>query len=267
MSIKRTWKKYRYLVSSNIQGFIKQLKHRTITRISFSTNLDDYQKSISLPYNQLPYPTPWSKIYPYQKLFVEIGFGHGENIIYLSQKYPKNLYVGLEWANRFFKLARDKSQRLKLNNLKLIRTEAYSALQNLFASKSLDGIYLLFPDPWHKTRHHKRRPITAKNLQNMLKKLKTGGFILIVTDWEEYFIFINEQMNELTDEPRQKLTNERINQLTDEETEELTAKQMSIKRGQNFKPEKFGLIKSHYFKKWQRKGRKNWWVRMEKELD
>ncbi len=59
-------------------------------------------------------------------------------------------------------------------------------IENTLQHIPLAGIHTFYPDPWHKKRHHKRRPIQAPFIAKLLPKLKTGGYIHLATDWEEY---------------------------------------------------------------------------------
>ena len=73
-----------------------------------------------------------------------------------------------------------------LYNLKITNFDAVEFLENNVNDISLDGISLFFPDPWPKKKHHKRRILNAKFLDLLSKKIKSGGFVKIATDWENY---------------------------------------------------------------------------------
>jgi tRNA (guanine-N7-)-methyltransferase len=74
---------------------------------------------------------------------------------------------------------------------------------------SLDGVHIFFPDPWHKTRHHKRRLIQNEFVQLLISRLKTGGYIHLATDWQHYaeqmLLVLNRQTN-LQNQSTQKVT-------------------------------------------------------------
>jgi tRNA (guanine-N7-)-methyltransferase len=59
-------------------------------------------------------------------------------------------------------------------------------LRDMLGEATLDGAHIFFPDPWHKTRHHKRRLIQAPFIAQLAHKLKPGGYIHVATDWAEY---------------------------------------------------------------------------------
>ena len=65
--------------------------------------------------------------------------------------------------------------------------------EKMIANRSLDGIHIFFPDPWHKKRHNKRRLIKADFLNKLALKLKEQAYIHIATDWEEYAHWILDE--------------------------------------------------------------------------
>jgi tRNA (guanine-N7-)-methyltransferase len=75
---------------------------------------------------------------------------------------------------------------LQLSNLRLIQHDAVEVLEHMITKESLDGVHIFFPDPWHKTRHHKRRLLQKDFLTLLVSRLKTGGYIHLATDWQHY---------------------------------------------------------------------------------
>lgn len=119
------------------------------------------------------------------KIFFEIGFGGGEHLAHRAEENPEKLFIGCEvYKDGVFKLARQIKEK-NLTNIRIFSEDARELLENL-PSKSLDGIYLLFPDPWPKARHHKRRIVTLDMLQLIAKKLKKNGKFNFATDHEDY---------------------------------------------------------------------------------
>ncbi|MDR2538806.1 MAG: tRNA (guanosine(46)-N7)-methyltransferase TrmB [Bifidobacteriaceae bacterium] len=116
---------------------------------------------------------------------LEIGVGNGENIVYAAEKYPNCQFLGLEvyrpgLANTLLKL-----KHKPLQNLKLMDIDAIDALEH-FAVHSLREIWIYFPDPWPKKRHHKRRLINSGFLELCSKTLRPAGIMRIATDWLDY---------------------------------------------------------------------------------
>ena len=80
-----------------------------------------------------------------------------------------------------------------VDNIRVYCDDAVEVLQACIPDESLDGIQIYFPDPWHKTRHHKRRLIQTAFVATLIAKLKQGGTLHLATDWENYA----EQMMEV----------------------------------------------------------------------
>jgi tRNA (guanine-N7-)-methyltransferase len=176
-------------------------------------------------YYELPFPIHWQNIAQGRKLIVEIGSGHGEVLVY--NKRDESIAVGFETKTRFFKLSKRKIRNR--SDVYIYQADAYQASQLLFEKKSIDTLLILFPDPWHKKKHNKRRPITANYLRKITQNLKNTGTILIASDWPDYVLFIDNELKKVTD----IYTIEKV----------------------PYTPEKFGLPSTHYYQKWQRKGR------------
>jgi len=117
---------------------------------------------------------------------LEIGFGNGENLAALAQTHRERDYIGVEvhrpGVGRLL-LAADAGS---LTNLKIICHDAVEVLAEQLAAQSLDEILILFPDPWPKKRHHKRRLIQAPFVDLAASRLKPGGILRLATDWEHY---------------------------------------------------------------------------------
>lgn len=220
--INRIFNKYLYITKSRVRSIIKKCV-KLISTIGF-----DYSQSISVTdYYLLPHPVNWRKLFPYKNLYVEIGTGHGEMIEFLSKRTKEDLYVGFEITKKYSQKTARRIADIK--NGYVFCTEAYSAILNLFSKNSISGVYVLFPDPWHKKRHHKRRPLTAEWLEKIGKKISAGGFILFATDWEEYYDYVLEQF---------KVVDEIY-------TIEVGA----------YLPKELGLTETHYYLKWLKQGK------------
>jgi tRNA (guanine-N7-)-methyltransferase len=117
---------------------------------------------------------------------VEIGFGMGHATWQIAKNNPKNDYLGVEvhlpGVGALLMQMRDND----VGNLRLIRHDAVEVLRNMLADDSISGFHIYFPDPWHKKRHHKRRIIQSEFVNLLCQKLKSGGYIHLATDWEEY---------------------------------------------------------------------------------
>ena len=121
-----------------------------------------------------------------RKKYLEIGFGMGEHLFNQIVLNSANLYIGVEvYLNgiaNFLKLV-TKSQ----NDNFLIWPDDLDMILKDIPNHSLEGVYILFPDPWHKRRYMKKRLINKERLELLKSKLKIGGFIAFASDIEDYF--------------------------------------------------------------------------------
>lgn len=117
---------------------------------------------------------------------LEIGFGNGDNLAALAAAHPERDYLGVEvhrpGVGRLLQHARD----AQLGNLRVIAHDAVEVLTHSIAPGALDEILILFPDPWHKARHHKRRLVQAPFVALLASRLAPGGRLSLATDWTPY---------------------------------------------------------------------------------
>ena len=129
------------------------------------------------------------------KKILEIGFGMGESTAKIAQSLPDCDFLAVEvhtpGVGSLLKLI----EELSLTNIRIIQHDVVDVLQNMIADNSLDGVHIFFPDPWHKKRHHKRRLIQAEFVKLLCSKLKTGGYLHVATDWQEYAEWVLEVLN------------------------------------------------------------------------
>lgn len=119
-------------------------------------------------------------------IIVEIGFGKGNTFIETAIKHPENNYIGIEVYNKGIAHVIVEAEEKNLSNVKVFQADALEVLKQMIPDNSLDAIYLFFPDPWHKKRHHKRRIVQKLFLELIHSKLKLGGIFHAATDWENY---------------------------------------------------------------------------------
>ena len=133
------------------------------------------------------------KMLSYEKLFgnsnpvvIEIGFGMGDTTAEVAIRRPEFNYIGIEvFLHGFVNLLNELGQR-NIENVRLIRFNAVDVLNHMIPDGSAEGFHIFFPDPWQKKRHHKRRLMNPEFIHLLSTKLKVGGYIYMVTDWEEY---------------------------------------------------------------------------------
>ena len=118
---------------------------------------------------------------------IEIGSGKGTFLLGQAQTQPGDNFLGIEWARKYYRYAVDRIGRWGLTNVRIMRTDAAGFLADSVPDGSVDFFHIYFPDPWPKKRHHKRRFICSANLEHLIRCLKTGGQLRIVTDHADYF--------------------------------------------------------------------------------
>ena len=127
----------------------------------------------------------------YAKLAVEIGFGGGEHLLAQAAHNSDTLFIGCEpFINGVAKcLAGIDQQQLK--NIRLFARDARELLEAM-PDACVDSAFILFPDPWPKARHNKRRLVNAETLQMLARIQKKGGRLLVATDHIDYSLWIEE---------------------------------------------------------------------------
>lgn len=119
-------------------------------------------------------------------LIIDIGFGNGDLLVSLANQYSQTQFVGIEVYDAGIGHCLKLIAENNLKNLKIINGDAVEVLKFGMADASISEINLLFPDPWPKKRHHKRRIINDGFIQLISKKLMPNGLVNISTDWENY---------------------------------------------------------------------------------
>jgi tRNA (guanine-N7-)-methyltransferase len=117
---------------------------------------------------------------------LEIGFGMGDATSTIAAAHPQNDYLALEVHSPGVGSLLKQIEEKSLNNIRIIQHDAVEVLRDMLVENSLDGVHIFFPDPWHKSRHHKRRLIQAPFIAQLTTKLKPGGYIHVATDWQDY---------------------------------------------------------------------------------
>ena len=117
---------------------------------------------------------------------LEIGSGMGEATAQIALNNLDTGYVAVEMHKPGLAALLLLIMEKQITNIKMIREDATYLLANFIPDGSLDGIHLLFPDPWPKNRQHKRRIVQDDFIELIVRKLKPKAFIHIATDWQPY---------------------------------------------------------------------------------
>ena len=136
-------------------------------------------------------------------VILEIGFGNGASLAEMANRNPQQNYLGIEvHSPGVGRLLLDIEER-GLSNLRVMRHDAVELLESGIAPASLSGVYLFFPDPWHKKKHHKRRILQPSMVQLLSQAIRPSGIFHAATDWEHYA----EQMLEVLSEAQEQFEN------------------------------------------------------------
>ena len=117
---------------------------------------------------------------------LEIGIGMGDALVEMAQADPASNYLGIDVHRPGLGSVMQKAHARGLKNLRVMSADAITVLQKNLPDASLEAVYLFFPDPWPKRRHHKRRIVNATFAESIRRVLKPGGHFHMATDWEEY---------------------------------------------------------------------------------
>lgn len=123
---------------------------------------------------------------PDRTLILEVGFGMGAATAELASAFPQTNFLGIEVYKPGVGKLLSRLEEGGCENVRVIHDDAILVVERMIPEYSLDGIHLFFPDPWPKTRHHKRRIARPAVASMMARRLKAGGYLYMVTDWEEY---------------------------------------------------------------------------------
>ena len=129
----------------------------------------------------------------YSSVTLEIGIGNGDALIQMATADPASLFLGIEVHEPGIGRCLNHIHQLQLPNVRLIMHDAIEVMQTMLPANCCDRVMLLFPDPWPKKRHHKRRLVNETFRNLVVDCLKSGGIVHIATDWQDYAEWIAEQ--------------------------------------------------------------------------
>lgn len=118
-------------------------------------------------------------------LWLEIGFGGGEHLVHQAQTYPDVGIIGAEPYINGVAMLLGKIRAAKVDNLKVHAGDARD-LFDVIPKASVERAFLLYPDPWPKKRHHRRRFVTPEHLEPLADVMKPGAMLRVATDIPDY---------------------------------------------------------------------------------
>ena len=126
-------------------------------------------------------------------VWLEIGFGGGEHLAEQAARNPEALLIGAEpFLNGVASAVRHIDER-GLANVRLHAGDARELVEAL-PENVVNRVFILFPDPWPKVRHHKRRLMTEPFIAELARVLRPGGVLRFATDWRDYAAWTLERM-------------------------------------------------------------------------
>ena len=126
---------------------------------------------------------------------LEIGFGNGENLLALAAAHPERDFLGIEVHRPGVGRLLLGLEARALGNVRVICHDAVEVLEQQIAPGSLAEILILFPDPWPKKRHHKRRLLQEPFAEVLASRLSRGGVLRLATDWQPYALQMLEVLS------------------------------------------------------------------------
>ncbi|WP_407276464.1 tRNA (guanosine(46)-N7)-methyltransferase TrmB [Halothiobacillus sp. DCM-1] len=131
----------------------------------------------------LDFPAVFGRVAP---VTLEIGFGNGESLLEMAAAAPEQDFIGVEVHRPGVGHLLLGIEQRQLTNLRVVSEDAVPFLRERVPPQSLSRLLLFFPDPWHKTRHHKRRIVQTGFADLVAERLKPQGLWHLATDWAPY---------------------------------------------------------------------------------
>jgi tRNA (guanine-N7-)-methyltransferase len=142
---------------------------------------------IDLDLDTVGIPLVWSEIFGREApTDIEIGSGKGKFLNEIATLHPERNLLAVERSPKYQRLCCDRVARRGLDNVRLVRTTGEDLLFRLLAAGSVQTFFVLFPDPWPKKRHHKRRFIKPEVVAAIGRALVPGGSLLVKSDHDGY---------------------------------------------------------------------------------
>jgi tRNA (guanine-N7-)-methyltransferase len=124
---------------------------------------------------------------------LEIGFGMGELTAAMAAAEPERDFLGVEVHTPGIGNLLALAGEAGLTNVRVARGDALQLVHRI-APGALDAVHIFFPDPWPKSRHHKRRLVSPANVALLRERLRAGGRLHCATDWPDYAAAMRETL-------------------------------------------------------------------------
>ncbi|MCP4901973.1 MAG: tRNA (guanosine(46)-N7)-methyltransferase TrmB [bacterium] len=155
---------------------------------------------IEVDLNVASLPLDWDELFSRKApVDIEIGSGKGAFLLDLAIRQPDHNYLAVERAPKYHNLTCQRAGRRGVTNVRLLQTTAEDLLNRLVRPETVERLFVLFPDPWPKKRHHKRRFFTPENVATLSSVLVPGGLLYVKSDHPEYSDVIEASLRTCAD--------------------------------------------------------------------
>lgn len=113
---------------------------------------------------------------------LEVGTNRGRFLKAIAERHPDRYYLGVEWTHSLAEAADQRLERAGVDNAHVLEADVNHVLPVVVDDDQLREVFVLYPDPWWKTRHRKRRVIQSDFLDLLCQKLRPGGPLWVRTD-------------------------------------------------------------------------------------
>jgi tRNA (guanine-N7-)-methyltransferase len=117
---------------------------------------------------------------------VEIGIGKGRFILEAAAGRPDIQHLGVEWANKYLRIAEARAVKRDLKNIRFVRMDA-KLMMSAIPDNSVSAYYVFYPDPWPKKRHLKRRFLVPEMATQLTRTMTDSGLLHVATDHIPYW--------------------------------------------------------------------------------
>lgn len=171
------------------RNFYGRLKGKTLKKSQRAYLDEDLEAlspgSVSWEANPERAPLNLDALFGERPVWLEIGFGGGEHLVHQAERNPDVGIIGCEPYINGVAMLLGKIRRAGVENLAIHPGDARDMF-DVLPESSVSRAFLLYPDPWPKTRHHRRRFVTGEHLAPLARVLKTGAIFRVATDIEDY---------------------------------------------------------------------------------
>ena len=176
----------------NIRSFVRRTGRTTLGQAKAFV---DVGPKFLLPYARAPldFVAAFGRAAP---TILEIGFGMGEATAHIAALMPEKNFLCCEVHTPGVGALLKRIDEQSLTNIRILQHDAVEVIDHMLPLDSLDGAHIFFPDPWHKTKHNKRRLIQGPLIAKLAARLKPGGYLHCATDWQPYAEQILEVLGE-----------------------------------------------------------------------